>query len=68
MDWLIANKEWVFSGVGLFVISTISTLFVKTKNKNQVQKVGNNSTAIQVGRDLKIGDTNDKKCSKTKSW
>ncbi|WP_431030139.1 hypothetical protein [Lysinibacillus sp. LZ02] len=61
MDWLIENKEWVFSGVGLFIISTIITLFTKTKNKKQVQKVGNNSTAIQVGRDFKVGETDDKK-------
>lgn len=59
--WLSENKEWVFSGVGIFIISTLITLFVKSNNKKQVQKVGNNSTAIQVGRDLRVGDKNAEK-------
>ena len=26
MDWLINNKEWIFSGVGVFVIGIFATL------------------------------------------
>ena len=55
------NKEWVFSGVGVFILSTIITLMFRKSTVNQNQKVGNNSTGIQVGRDLKVGDTDGKK-------
>lgn len=61
MDWLIANKEWVFSGVGLSILSILIALFRELNNKGQNQKVGDNSTAIQVGRDLKVGDNDDER-------
>ena len=61
MEWIMDNKEWVFSGVGVFILSTIITLMFRKSTVNQNQKVGNNSTGIQVGRDLKVGDTDGKK-------
>ncbi|HZH60697.1 MAG TPA: hypothetical protein VEY70_14210 [Metabacillus sp.] len=61
MEWIMENKEWVFSGIGVFILSTIVTLMVRKSSNNQKQKVGNNSTGIQVGRDLKIGEKDGKK-------
>lgn len=61
LEWILQNKEWIFSGVGLFVISTIVTLIFKTSNKKQIQKIGDKSTGIQVGRDFKIGDNDGEK-------
>lgn len=61
LEWISNNKEWVFSGVGLFIISTLVALFKKQKNDKQIQKVRDNSTAIQVGGDFKVGDTDGKK-------
>lgn len=48
LDYLIANKEWIFSGIGVAVISWL--LFRTSVNKsNMSQKSGDNSTNIQVG-------------------
>ena len=64
IDWFIANKEWVFSGIG---IAIISWFFIrKSKNQKQTQKSGNNSINIQVGKNLNINksqseEKNDRK-------
>lgn len=49
------NIEWIFSGIGVFVISGIISLLIKKKNKgysiNMKQKSGSHSTNIQIGGD-----------------
>lgn len=40
MDWLINNKEWMFSGVGVFVISIFATL-MKLKSGSEENVVVN---------------------------
>jgi cytochrome oxidase Cu insertion factor (SCO1/SenC/PrrC family) len=52
--------EWVFSGIGVFLLSF---LFVKSNNKKQkqIQKVNKRATGIQVGGDFNIGDKDGKK-------
>lgn len=58
MEWLIANKEWVFSGVGIFIAGCVYTLFKKPeekKVKKMKQKSGANSTNIQIGGDYNAG-------------
>ncbi|MBY4675908.1 hypothetical protein [Marinobacterium arenosum] len=61
MDFLLDNKEWLFSGAGIFVISLITGLFISNKLKNkQIQKSGSNSRNYQSARDINIGKTNDK--------
>ncbi|HEH9409064.1 TPA: hypothetical protein ACNU2W_002325 [Aeromonas salmonicida subsp. pectinolytica] len=55
MEWILENKEWLFSGVAITIpLAIIGWLFSGKINK-QVQKGGDNSTNIQVGGDLKIG-------------
>ena len=56
IDWLIANKEWVLSGIGIALpIAIISWIFIrKSKNQKQIQKSGKNSINIQVGKNLNI--------------
>lgn len=61
LDWIIQNKEWLFSGIGVVVLTTIVTLVTRSNTRKQTQKVGDNSTAIQVGKDLKIGNLDEKK-------
>ena len=61
MQWIIDNKEWVFSGVGVFVLSLAVTLFLKKgASTKQVQKSGKNSTNSQSAGDINIGTSNDK--------
>lgn len=61
MDWILNNKEWLFSGIGLSVLGIIGYMFKKQKNNVQKQKSKHSSTQIQGGRDVsvKVGDKND---------
>lgn len=59
MDWILQNKEWLFSGVLIAVpLAIVGWLIPSYKNK-QVQKGGANSTNIQVGGNYKSGGTKD---------
>jgi hypothetical protein len=47
--------EWIFSGIGVFFVGLIITIFTKKKkNKSQKmnQKSGSKSTNIQIGGDF----------------
>ncbi len=56
LNWIGNNKEWFFSGLGVFLLGLIITIITKVnyKIKNN-QKIGNNSQGIQVGGDFIIG-------------
>lgn len=60
MDWLMQNKDWVFSGIGVAILSLIGGLLFKNRAGQKI-KAGNNSTNIQGGKDVKvnIGGKND---------
>lgn len=61
MQWIIDNKEWVFSGAGIFLLSLFISLFMKNKKSiNQKQKSGKNSTNYQSAGDINIGANDDK--------
>lgn len=60
MQWIIDNKEWLFSGAGIFLITTIIALINNKKSSlKQSQKSGKNSTSYQAGGGIHIGDKND---------
>lgn len=60
MQWIIDNKEWIFSGAGVFILSLIIGLIIKRKSSsNQVQKSGAKSTNYQAGGDINIGTKDD---------
>jgi hypothetical protein len=48
MDWIIDNKEWIFSGAGIFLIGLILRLIIKKGGSNFSIKSGNNCNNIQV--------------------
>lgn len=52
LNWIIGNKEWLFSGVGVFVLG----LFLYKKGTSQKQSSGPNSINIQSGGDTTVGD------------
>jgi hypothetical protein len=61
MEWIIKNKEWLFSGVAIAIPLAIIGWFFSNQGNKQVQKSGDNSTNIQVGGNLKLGgNENDK--------
>jgi hypothetical protein len=57
MNWILENKEWIFSGAGIFIITLLFTFLQKRKKADKKikmkQKSGNNSTNIQIGGDYK---------------
>lgn len=56
-DWILANKEWVFSGFGTaLVIFLIGWAAGKRHERGMTQKSGHSSTNIQVGHDIKTGE------------
>lgn len=55
MEWILANKEWLFSGIAIAIPLAIIGWFISSKSNKQVQRGGKNSTNIQVGGSLKIG-------------
>lgn len=60
MQWIIDNKEWIFSGIGVFIISLIIGLFMKRDSSSkQNQESGDNSTNYQSGKDININIRND---------
>lgn len=64
IQWIIANKEWVFSGIGLSLLTILIGFFKKKRLINQSKKNGNNSTNIQAGQNIRIKN----ELSKTKKW
>ncbi len=60
MQWVIDNKEWLFSGVGIFVITVVISIFTSKKRAiKQTQKSGSNSTNYQSTGDINIGSKDD---------
>ncbi|MDV6345586.1 hypothetical protein [Nitrosomonas sp. Is37] len=56
LSWIIAEKQWLFSGVGLVVLTGIIRVIYKGRQAASSQNIrsGNNSMNIQAGRDIKI--------------
>jgi len=58
MNWIVNNKEWLFSGIAIAVPLALLGWFFGTKKNKQVQKSGDNSTNIQVGGHIRIKSRN----------
>lgn len=61
MEWIIENKEWLFSGIAIAIPLAIISWFISSRRNKQVQKSGDNSTNIQIGGNFKIGGNKDDK-------
>jgi hypothetical protein len=65
LKWIIENVKWIFSGIGVAILSILVGLFYKNKaNKSITQSIksGNNSTNIQGGRNVTMtneGENNE---------
>ncbi|WP_424687935.1 hypothetical protein [Halarcobacter ebronensis] len=55
MEWILENKEWLFSGIAIAIPIAIIGWFISKKVIKQNQKSGDNSTNIQVGGNLEVG-------------
>ncbi|WP_207653887.1 hypothetical protein [Clostridium sp. BSD9I1] len=59
IDWVLENKEWIFSGIGVLIISGVISICKYLTNKNKInpnieikqkQKGGKHSHNIQIGQ------------------
>lgn len=60
--WVGANKNWIFEGIGVAVLSVAATAIIwlfrrrRSPEKSQVQTSGDDSINIQAGHDVRIGN------------
>jgi hypothetical protein len=60
MQWMIDNKEWLFSGAGIFFITILISVFAsKKRGIKQIQKSGSKSKNYQSAGDINIGRKDD---------
>ena len=64
LEWICSNKEWIFSGIGLTIISFIARfLFKKSKSNtgnNQSGSFNNGSHITQVNGNYTVNGKNSK--------
>jgi len=61
MEWILNNREWLFSGIAIAIPLAIVSWLIPSRRKKQIQKSGDNSTNIQIGGNFKIGGNKDDK-------
>lgn len=61
MEWIINNKEWLFSGFAIALPLGVIGWFISSKRHKQIQKAGNDSTNIQVGGNINVNERSDNK-------
>lgn len=68
VDWIWANKEWLFSGLLVAIpIALIGWFFARRMlHRTQIQKSGHGSVNIQAGGNVNVGGGQDER-SNTKS-
>ncbi len=58
ITWITKNYQWIFSGIGVLIISTLISLIFKSKKRKhrmiQKQQSGKNSINIQSTKEIKI--------------
>lgn len=59
MEWIIANKEWLFSGVAIAIPLAIVGFVFSGRSSKQSQKGGRRSTNIQVGGNINVRNGKD---------
>lgn len=62
IEWIVDNKEWIFSGIGIVVLSIVANallrVFYKGKEPFPSQRInsGKNSNNYQAARDIQINN------------
>ena len=59
VDWILANNEWLFSGLLVAVPTAVGGwLLARSRvHRSQSQRSRDNSVNIQTGENLNVGDT-----------
>lgn len=69
MDWIVANKEWLFSGLLVAIPIALLGWLIGTRRmkRSQTQKAGDHSVNIQVGGNIGVGGAPSNERPDTKS-
>jgi len=56
ISWIIDNKEWLFSGVGVVIVVWMVRFFYKKTYSSSTQTIrsGDSSTNVLAGRDVSL--------------
>lgn len=57
MEWILNNKDWIFSGIGVVVVGWILNLIFK--KEKQVEPVSNNNNNNSNIVNINVGDTSN---------
>ena len=54
--WVIDNKQWLFSGIGVTVVALILSFILKKRSASSNQNIrsGDSSINTQAGRDVNV--------------
>jgi len=66
-NWIAINKDWLFEGIGVVVITGIIAFFWKKRKSDPKNPASNNITGdsnLQAGRDINIINETEKKSPK----
>jgi len=55
MNWIIENKDWLFSGAAIAIPLAVLGFLFNRKKPQQNQVMGDKSKGYQSGRDINIG-------------
>lgn len=60
LDYFVTNKEWIFSGTGIFFLTVAYNFIFKKQEQKSINRQisGNNSTNIQANGNIKIKNIN----------
>jgi len=53
-QWVIDNRKWLFSGVGISILGSLFYFFKRTSDLKQVQESEGQSRSYQAGRDITV--------------
>lgn len=58
IKWVMDNKEWLFSGIGIVVLVWIVRTIFKRRETNSAQSIqtGKDSINFQAGRDVNLNN------------
>lgn len=55
MDWILANKEWVFSGVGVAIVGSFIALFFRRRTAGSTHNVSTVKARSMIGSPVATG-------------
>ena len=72
MDWIIENKDWIFSGIGVTILVTFYKIFFSKKYNadlitNKITKSGNNISNSSNTNNIQINITSSNRTRIIKS-